>query len=110
MRKFCVASVLKSNPPSHPASSFHMTSGRELATLERSNLSYLESSSPTAHTGLTRRATLESSVWGAIFIGLWKAMQITGNSQIPAKPITVWLLSTQNQNMYAQENLLHLKQ
>ena len=46
----------------------------------RSSISYLESSSLTAHAGLTRRATLESSGWGAILIGFQKTMDITGSS------------------------------
>ena len=45
-----------------------------------SPISYLESSSLTAHAGLTRRATLESSGWGAILIGFQKTMHITGSS------------------------------
>ena len=47
-------------------------------------ISYIESSSLTAHAGLTRRATLESSIWGAIVIGFRKTMHITGSSLGPA--------------------------
>ena len=43
-------------------------------------ISYLESSFLSAHAGFTERATLERSVRGAVLIGCWKTMQITGSN------------------------------
>ena len=51
-------------------------------------ISYLESSFLTAH-GLTKRATLERSVRGAVLIGCWKTMQMTGLLMFVSAAITM---------------------
>jgi len=55
-------------------------------TLHGEAISYLESSFLTAHAGLTKRATLERSIRGAVLIGCSKTVQMAGTkSETPSR-------------------------